>query len=181
MNLTPIGANLVLGVAMHELAYRSVELSDVLGTCANELITRLHDAYSWKECFALIDGFLLRRLASAPTLPDDMLREWSRLAESAGRVRIGVLAAELGRSQRYLIERFRDLVGVPPKTIARILRFDRAANILLRSRGEVRLAELAYECGYHDQAHFNREFRALAGGTPTDFLLRRLADGGIGD
>ena len=179
VNLTPIGAHLVLGVAMHELAHRSVELADLLGAVANELVARLHDARSWSECFVLLDDFLLRRLAAARALPDDVLRAWRLLSGSAGRMRIGALAAEIGRSERHLVERFRNHVGLPPKTVARILRFDRAANILVRSRGDLRLAALAHECGYHDQAHFNREFLALSGETPGELLLRRLADGGV--
>ena len=177
VNLTPIGARLVLGVAMHELAHRSVELEDALGAVARELIARLHDSPTWEESFAIIDDFLARRVAAAPAPPGDTLRAWQRLADSKGRIPVGALAAELGRSQRYLIARFRDYVGLPPKTAARILRFDNAANIILAST-EVRWAQLAYECGYYDQAHFNREFRELSGGTPSDFLRRRIPDGG---
>lgn len=181
VNLTPVGAYLVLGVPMHELAHRSVELDNLLGAAARELIARLHDASGWESCFAIVDEFFVKRVAEARTLPSDVLWAWQRLSDSEGRIRVGSLAAELGRSQRYLIARFREHVGLPPKTVARILRFDSATRIL-RTAEDVRWAEIAYRCGYYDQAHFNREFRELAGGTPSDFLRRRIPnDGGILD
>ena len=40
------------------------------------------------------------------------------------------------------------------------------------------LADVAYTCGYYDQPHFNREFRALAQITPSDFVARELPGGG---
>ena len=41
------------------------------------------------------------------------------------------------------------------------------------------LAEIAYDCGYFDQAHMNRDFRELAGTTPSGLLVRRSAAGGV--
>ncbi len=39
-------------------------------------------------------------------------------------------------------------------------------------------AALAQDCGYYGQAHFNRDFRALAGCTPGEYLGRSVPDGG---
>jgi AraC-like DNA-binding protein len=66
---------------------------------------------------------------------------------------------------------------MPPKALARILRFDRVAERLLAVT-EPRLAEVAYDCGYYDQAHLNRDFREFARTTPSAYLARRLPDGG---
>jgi AraC-like DNA-binding protein len=66
---------------------------------------------------------------------------------------------------------------MPPKTLARVLRFKHALGLLQRDDG-ARFAEIAETCGYYDQAHLNRDFRAFAGAPPTDFLARRLPDGG---
>jgi AraC-like DNA-binding protein len=55
-----------------------------------------------------------------------------------------------------------------------VLRFERAVG-LMRSGRE--LADVAYSCGYYDQPHFNRDFRALAGTTPSDYLARALPEG----
>jgi len=52
-----------------------------------------------------------------------------------------------------------------PKAVARILRFQRALRLLSEGRA---LADVAYYCGFADQPHLNREFRALAGGTPRE-------------
>jgi AraC-like DNA-binding protein len=59
-----------------------------------------------------------------------------------------------------------------------VIRFDRAVTAI-RASGVRGLAEIAFECGYSDQAHLNREFRELAGTSPTTFRAGRLDSGGI--
>ena len=177
LRLTPLGAHRFLRLPMHELVNRSVELEDLLPR-AGELTTRLREAHSWPERFDLIEAFLARRLADS--LPPSPGVEWSwhRLRRTGGRASIGELAAELGWSHRRLIARFREQIGLAPKTVARVLRFDRAVAALgsPTSRG---LAEIAFDCGYFDQAHLNRDFRELAGTTPTVFLRSKLDSGGV--
>jgi len=136
----------------------------------------------WESRFALLDSFLAARLARGLEPSSAVAFAWERLAEKAGLVEIGALAAELGWSRKRLIAEFRDDIGLPPKTLARIFRFHRAVERLAGAEG-ARFAELAHECGYYDQAHFNRDFREFAGSTPGEFLRRRLPDGGgvVGD
>src|SRR5262249_32611765 len=94
-----------------------------------------------------------------------------------GRAEIGALASDLGYSRRRLSARFSEEFGVPPKTFARILRFERAAALLSRDDG-TRFAEIAQDCGYYDQAHLNRDFREFAGTPPGSCVGRLLPDGG---
>jgi transcriptional regulator GlxA family with amidase domain len=74
------------------------------------------------------------------------------------------------------VSRFREQLGPPPKTVARLVRFQRAVGSLARTRG-YRLAEIAQACGYYDQAHLSRDFRELAGVSPSAFESSLLPDG----
>ena len=82
--------------------------------------------------------------------------------------RIAALAEAVGWSRSRLVDRFRREIGVPPKTVARIARFRLAVDRM--SAGEASLAQIAAECGYADQSHFNRDVRDLAGWTPSELL-----------
>jgi AraC-like DNA-binding protein len=173
LRLTPLGARRILGLPMHELANRTIDAADVLPG-SGELAERLHASRSWDERFDLVESFLTGRLVDAKPAVAGVEWAWQRLRTTGGRAAIRGLADELGWSHRRLIARFREQIGLTPKAAARVLRFDRAVRALVSSRtGE--LAAIAYDCGYFDQAHLNRDFRDLAGTTPTDFLRSRAA------
>lgn len=177
VNLTPLGAYQVFGLSMDALANRTVDLGDILGAGGRRLVGRLHDAAGWEDRFVILDAFLAARIADARSPSPAVAWAMGRLERSRGGVAIGALAREIGCSRRRLIAQFREQVGVPPKTVARVLRFNQAIG-LLGARNGMNWAALAQDCGYYDQAHFNRDFRALAGCTPGDYLGLSLPDGG---
>jgi AraC-like DNA-binding protein len=177
VNLTPLGARRLLGLPMCELVRRVVALDDVLGAPrAAALVGRLRDAPDWAARFALLDAFLLARLDAAAPVAAELEHAWARLNATAGTIEISRLATEVGWSRRHLAARFQCEVGLSPKAVARILRFARVTGAL-RAQGGRGLAEIAYAAGYADQAHLNRDFRAFAGTTPTDFAARLLPAG----
>jgi AraC-like DNA-binding protein len=167
LKLTPLGAYRLLGAPMHELTNRTVDLADLLPGAA-DLADRLAESPDRR---AVLDAFLLRRADQGPRPAAEV--EWAvhRLAETAGAVPVGALAGEVGWSRRHLVDRFRRQVGLPPKTLGRVIRFDRLCA-RLGGPGPVRWTELAAECGYYDQAHMIRDFREFAGTTPTGYLAR---------
>lgn len=168
LKLSPLGAYRLLGVPMSEVANDVSDLADVLGPDAARLTERLANTPDWTERFAVLDAFLLDRLATGPEPAPEVGWVWRRLVDSGGAVPVGALAQEVGWSRRHLVSRFRQQVGLAPKTIARIVRFGR----LLDRAGQADWSRLAAECGYYDQAHMNRDFREFAGTTPTDYLAR---------
>jgi AraC-like DNA-binding protein len=163
VNLSPPAAAVLLGVPMHEVARRIVPFEDVL---PGELVERLAEAPDWETRFDLLESAVAARLADRPR-PDGVMWAWERLAETHGRVRVETLCRELGWSRRRLAARFRDEVGLSPKTVARLLRLERATEL---AAAGVEWAQVAYACGYYDQSHLVNEFRQITGVSPTQYL-----------
>jgi AraC-like DNA-binding protein len=176
VDLTPPAARALLGLPLRELTNRVVPLEDVLGRTARLLIERLYEEPSWDARFRLLDRELGRRLESARPVSTTVTAAWAKLRDTGGRAEIGALASDLGYSRRRLSARFAEEFGVPPKTFARILRFEHAADRLSRDDG-ARFAEIAQDCGYYDQAHLNRDFREFAGTSPGSYVGHLLPDG----
>ncbi len=165
--MTPLGARRFFGMPMGEITSQTVELEDLIGPAAGELAERLAETPDWGARIDLFERAIAERVLAAPPVDPRLEWAWERLLESDGAAPIGELAAELGWSRRHLAVRFRSELGMTPKALARLLRFERAAK---RLRAGDELADLALDAGYYDQAHFNRDFRAFAGTTPTDYL-----------
>jgi AraC-like DNA-binding protein len=177
VDFTPIGAHLFLGVPMNELTNRVVDTEDVLGRDRN-LVARLEATPRWGDRFALLDAVIASRIGAARRPPPEILWAWRALEQTKGAVRVGTLADRTGRSRRHLSARFREHVGLAPKTIARIIRFQRAVSLLQGGTG-LSFVELAQECGYFDQPHLIRDFREFAATTPREFARRVMPDGGV--
>jgi AraC-like DNA-binding protein len=169
VNFTPLGARMILGTPMHLVANEVVPFEDVWGDGAAELLARLYEAADWAARFDLLDAVLAIRLARATAAPPAVEWAWQRLVEEHGRLAVHELTRELACSRRYLAVQFREHIGLAPKVFARILRFQRATDLLETGRD---FEWVARACGYYDQAHFNRDFREFAASTPTEFLAR---------
>jgi AraC-like DNA-binding protein len=180
VNFTPIGARRFFGVPMDGLARRVVALDDVLGRDAERLADRLFQADDWVDRFDIAETFIAARLNATAPADAGVMWAWRKIEREGGSSSISSLARELDCSRKHLVARFRDQIGLPPKSVAGLVRFNRALAMI----GAVRkpdLAGIAAAAGYFDQPHFNRDFVTLAGITPGEFLRARLAAGdGVG-
>jgi AraC-like DNA-binding protein len=175
--LTPLGARLLLGFPLEEVGDRLIDLVDLFGAAARETIERLQEANSHAGRLAILEQEITRLDLSVSGLPRGLVWGLQRLQTSAGRVGVASLAKELGWSRKHFSVCFRREFGVPPKLFARILRLDHAVR-QLRHNQVTSWAELADACGYADQAHLTRDFRAFAGSAPASFMRRKLPDEG---
>lgn len=179
VRLAPLGAYALLGVPMDEINGRFVDMADLFGAAGRRLAEMVRDASTWCRRFALIDEFLLRRSAGGPRPSPEVERAWRLLVATDGAATIGGIAAEVGWSHKHLITRFKQQIGVSPKTAARLVRFHRTLE-RLDGCPAPRWQEIAADCGYADQAHLVREFREFTGAVPTRFLQRALDSGRVG-
>ncbi|MFJ6388098.1 helix-turn-helix domain-containing protein [Streptomyces sp. NPDC091972] len=177
VEFTPLGAYRLFGMPMSELTNLTVEIRDVLGPDAGCLVERMAATPDWAARFDLLDAALLARLEHGPRPAPEVGHAWQLLAGSAGALPIARIADEVGWSQGYLTRRFTQQVGLTPKASARVLRFRRAVALL--GRGAASLAEISMACGFYDQAHLNREFRAIAGTTPGQMVASRRVEGAV--
>ncbi len=169
IELTPLGSRALFGMPAGELWNLSVELGEVVGSTGRELWERLQHTAGWQARFALCDA-VLGRLAGDGAPAPELRFAWETVVASSGEVSIGDLADESGWSRQHLARRFRSEFGLTPKLAARVVRFERAQQMLRRSPPFVSIAQVAAACGYYDQSHLNRDFVALAGCTPTELL-----------
>jgi AraC-like DNA-binding protein len=87
---------------------------------------------------------------------------------------VAALTAELGCSRKLLAARFHEHIGLTPKSVARILRFRHALDLIEATPAN--WSAIAHTAGYFDQAHFTNDFRRLTGRTPGNYLADRLPD-----
>ncbi|MFG2710930.1 helix-turn-helix domain-containing protein [Streptomyces goshikiensis] len=177
LELTPLGAYRLFAVPMRELTNRVVGLCDVLGPEAGLLAERLAGTADWGARFDLLDLALSVRIARGPDPAPEVRHAWRLLTRAGGAIPVTRIAAEVGWSQRYLARRFTEQIGLTPKLSARVLRFHRAVRLL--SHEGAHLTDVSAACGYYDQAHLNREFRALADTTPGRLAAGRVTEGAL--
>jgi AraC-like DNA-binding protein len=180
VNFTPLGAYRFFRLPMDAIANLTFHFEDLFGSAARRMVAQLEETPSWDARFALLDTLIATRITGGHAPLPQVVWAWHRLQDPSGPRAVGAIAAEVGWSRKHLIARFREQIGLPPKTVARILRFHQLVRCL-DGLEQVRWAELANRAGYYDQAHLNRDFRELAGSTPGDFLRRRVPDGGVMD
>lgn len=183
VDLTPLGAHAVFAVSPGELAGRVATLEEAAGTDAatRALPEGLASTGDWERRLALVEAWLAARAAaSRAAVAPPVAWALRRLRDSDGAVPVAALCEAIGWSRRHLAARFRAHVGVTPKALGRLLRFERAVGALRTGTGPADLGRLALDCGYYDQAHFNRDFRAFAGISPGAYVALRHAGEGIG-
>jgi AraC-like DNA-binding protein len=156
----------VVGLHGAELADARVGVSELWGLAEMERIeSRLMECTSPARSAALLEDVVSARVRAAPDgAVEAVVAELDR-----GRTPVRELADRLGLSERQLLRRCVDALGYGPKTLDRILRFQRFRALAARRR-DLGLAELAAVAGYADQSHLTRECRRLAGETPASLL-----------
>lgn len=173
INFTILGARLFLQQPLKTLTNLVVPLDAVLGGLASEMETQLYEAPDWPARFDILDRVIQSRVIASSRVPKAVVNAWQRLVMTRGQARIASLAVAAGWSHKHFIAQFSEHIGMTPKAMAQVLRFGQAAKMLAVSeRG--RFADIAHACGYFDQAHFTRDFRAFSGVSPTALLSSQL-------
>jgi len=167
VDLTPTGARRLFGLPLSELSGRIVALDDLWPHDHARLCDSLANAENWALRLDLVEKEIGHRILASHL--DSALVDWAvgQIETQYDTLKIGSLSKEIGCSPRHLISRFRDQVGVPPKQLARLVRFGRVTDDF-RAAPNLRLSELAANHGFSDQAHLARDVKHFTGLTATE-------------
>jgi AraC-like DNA-binding protein len=162
-------AGAVLGVPAWWLRRRTVRLRDVRSSTVVPIEAALTRAATNAERRLVLEAMIVQ--IAKRSLNDAVREAVARLNDPTAQIRL--LAAHLSIGERELRRVFAENVGLSPKALQRVLRFNRLLKRLpeLAAR-HMSAASLAADLGYADQAHMSRECRRIAGESPL-FLARR--------
>ena len=159
------------GFPASDLGNAHVSLDDLWGAAAERLTEQLHQPTTPQAGLAVLAQAMQEQRRAAVQLHPALEAALVLLYSGAYRAPIAHLASKLGLSQQRLGQLFRDHVGLSPKRVARLWRFE-AVLRTLRTEPTSGWAERAVENGYADQAHLVRDFRAFTGLAPAAYEAR---------
>lgn len=167
IRLRPGVAFMLTGASVDQLVGRREPLAKFLGTSANELAEQMAKLNSTEARFDLLEAFLLQHLA-AKRMDERVALALHLIEQSAGAIPVNRLARRCAVSARQLERLLRTWVGISPKRLARIMRFQ---SVLGHAEKQPvnQWTHVAAEKNYVDQAHMIREFSGFAGTSPTRF------------
>jgi AraC-like DNA-binding protein len=152
-----------------EVAERHVSLEQLLDRRTQERLLDQLDAGNCEQQLTVVEDFLLTLVPTNAAIHPAIM---AALRETNHDSKISEIVAKSGYSHRHLNALFRTHIGFTPKRWERVQRFDRVVH-QLHNATALSLSALAQSVGYADQAHLTREFREMAGISPTTYVKNR--------
>lgn len=173
IRFSPVGFRALFGIPARLLRDEALEAEQALGREIVEVHEQLASVgpTGWES---IAEQYLLKRARILVWSPERRIASQAAatMQRSRGMVGVAGVAAESAVSTRHLERVFQEQIGVSPKVFARLLRLDHALEM---ARPGSNWAEVASVCGYFDQSHLVRDFRAMTGATPMGFAALRVA------
>ncbi len=157
------------GLAAAELTDRDPSVEEVLGRRLRDMEEKLGSIPDSQARIRVLEAALVADIARAGPVDPQVAAAVDLIVASNGRVRMDDLTHPTGLSPRQMERRFRQAVGVTPKRLARIVRFQRLMARLHEAE-RIGWGQLAISCGYYDQAHLIRDFREFTGCAPGEYF-----------
>ncbi|WP_053224006.1 helix-turn-helix domain-containing protein [Roseivirga seohaensis] len=120
-----------------------------------------------------MEAFMNEQLENNP-IRVDVERIYKRIVNTnAFTITVTDLAEWMGYTERHIVNIFKEYVGLSPKRFIQLTRFNESLKMLDKMKDTDKLSDIAYQMGYHDQAHFSRDFKSFCGKTPKELQNER--------
>lgn len=164
----PAGLSHLLGTPMSAFTEQRYDLNLVLGKEAALLEHQILESNTALQKIAAIEKFLQQKLGKINIKIDVVDHAISAIIEHKGILSINQLSDDLCISPRQFRRRFTEKVGISPKLLSRIKRFNYISK--LSADAPAKWTDMVHKGGYYDQAHFIRDFCTFSGKSPSDFV-----------
>lgn len=163
------GAARFFDLAYEEIVDRVVDFADLEPAFSSAIHDRIARSGPHDERLAAMIAVLESRLTQE--LKEDIYvrQACQYIVRSEGEYSVQDLVRLIGFSERQLERKFKKQVGITPKVLSRIMRFQKFLAVT-RSANTLTLADVAAACGYYDQSHFIRDFTKFSGMSPMRYL-----------
>ncbi len=162
--LYPHTLPLLFGIPAYELTNQMVDLDTLARTFGNTLEDAIMNSPTHEKRVAIIEDFLEKRLAKTQTVQLPVFAALKHIMHSNAAPKVRQLTSEYFVSERQLERQFLRFTGFNPKQFIRISRFHRAMQCY--GKEQMKLTDIALDCGYYDQSHFIRDFKQFSGVSP---------------
>ena len=170
VTFTHMGVNKYFNRPLFEFTNRIHEVALLWGNKGMSVIQKITQAPNDMVRITLLNQFFLEHVHEKNHLEQrDIYPVLNWLEHTSGRITVDELAQKLSISYKSIYRKFIYHIGLTPKTYLKIIRFNKACK-LLNQLPKLSWSELAYFCGYYDQAHFINEFHAIMKTSPKKFL-----------
>jgi AraC-like DNA-binding protein len=174
VHFKPGGGSPFFGVPGGELRNQSVALDLLWGRFATTMADRLWEGESPERQFAMLADALLEKGRNRLVFHPAVQYAVDVIERSRGARPVNSVVERIGMSPRRFLDVFRSQVGLSPKAFCRIRRFAAVLRRVERA-ADVDWVDVALACGYFDQAHFNHDFRAFSGLSPSSYLRQHIS------
>lgn len=157
-----------------ELTNATVSASEIWGRAAEKLSKAIASSVDGAEAIGHIEDFLEAELSkNEKRLDIDTHNFISGIVDHAielkGNMSVSEIADQFGLCERQIERKFKERIGMSPKSFLRVVRFNACLDELRKNRTDTTITIL-HSCGYYDQTHFIKEFKHFAELLPSEFL-----------
>lgn len=167
IQLSPYGLYQITRQNQAEFADKRLSLEDI----DHDMFQLLHQAFVASETttdlISTCEKILYSRMETQ-VVSDSLLLATQIISDNYGQMQVKEAARQSHYSERHLNRLFLAQIGMNVKEFTRLTRFNYVLKHIQKS--PCYFASLSQQAGYFDQAHFDKDFKAISGVTPQKYL-----------
>lgn len=166
----PVGFTAFCRVPINEFTDKRVDLTLIKSLFDERFYASLPEKTTTVEVIRYIDSYFIGKLKKIFSPETRIVYAIDLIRQSKGLLSLNEVASKSCFSLRHFERKFKMAVGISPKMFSKIVKFQHTCAYL-KANSNISLFSTAIDCGYYDQAHLIKDFKAMSGDSPSCFKL----------